>query len=379
MYHGLGGVFAAGLQDGGLELVADAGMMFGAGMSEANLGVPRRQFLGGVRAEVGAGCPPCSGFSIASAGGSINRGPDADINVCMREFWDNASHVIDAEVIAMESVPQAFFNGFQFMRSLVNGFAAQTGKRWYVSHVLHSALALGSPQHRNRYLLVAHRDPNLTFAPPARAVTLPGERLALAPRWRQQDEPATSDQGVAFLEELALVAGDDWKPGEHAQAVYARHENDIVRQPPRNLHRTRFKRGQSLRPAYVMTADTWSSHIHPTRPRRYTRPELALLSGLPANWLIPEAQSNLAALGKAVTAEVGAWLARSITLQSGFDWPVRVLGKRERVVDARVWPEAQVQSQWHKPAYSQRLENIWREGFASPNLPGTLVFSTKEG
>lgn len=124
------------------------------------------------------GNPPCSGFSlINTAKGNRGRGMESHINQCMWDFWTYGAD-IQAPVIIMESVSQAYSQGADLMRRLVEHLRTRSGLPDYrLTHVVQDNLSVGGWTKRTRYFLVASRVPFSVAVP--HPVALPTMRDAI--------------------------------------------------------------------------------------------------------------------------------------------------------------------------------------------------------
>src|SRR5262245_50496742 len=109
-------------------------------------------------ADVVAGNPPCSGFSVMSA--RDFRGAESKINHCMWAFAEYAAKV--KPVIAVfESVQLAAKEGEgrELMKLLRTRLEELTGESYHLYHVMHNAYSVGGAAQRRRYFWLASRVP----------------------------------------------------------------------------------------------------------------------------------------------------------------------------------------------------------------------------
>ena len=124
------GGLTLGLTQAGLTLAGKVENLggFGLAMCEANRGLlggdwesqvslPGEWEVPAGGADVVAGNPPCSGFSVMTPQSA--RGIDSAINECMRDLFRYAGRVRPAAVI-MESVGAAYSIGLPLMRELAD-------------------------------------------------------------------------------------------------------------------------------------------------------------------------------------------------------------------------------------------------------------------
>lgn len=161
--HGLGGGFAYGIQQSGIQL---------GGMLETNFGLLiRRQNLpsipeGGLndrppwRPELVFGCPPCAGFSVAGSGLAQHDNPNHKINDGIRD-WFKVVQDTQPWIAVLESVPRTFFSpaGQDLWQPLVAAHLAGYG----LTFVTYDNQQLGVPQKRVRTLMWAMKggSPNI--------------------------------------------------------------------------------------------------------------------------------------------------------------------------------------------------------------------------
>lgn len=228
---------------------------FGVPLMEAN-----REFLGDkwdteisdpatwtpVEAEVILGTPPCSAFSSMTAGSKMH-GMHAEINDCMRHIMQYAIKV-RPQIIAMESVGQAFTKGLPLMRELGRMVNEGTGLKYHVTHVLQNNWSVGGCSKRKRYFLVLSQVPFGVESYPLKRLAMLGDALEdlrdLPLTWDQQpvdadptwwSEGLRSDKGVdghmpptnAYSKRVMDLAsgelGVDWKPRESEAHVLKRY------------------------------------------------------------------------------------------------------------------------------------------------------------
>jgi site-specific DNA-cytosine methylase len=162
--EGFAGGFSVGATLAGLKLVGkcENSQGFGVAIMEAN-----RAFLGDawktqmcdpddwvpVKADAVLGNPPCSGFSLFSAGTSVGVGISSPINECMWQFHRYAAKVRPAVVI-MESVGQAFSVGQTLMHELSEDLRRRSGLAYRTTHVLQDNFSVGGCTLRRRYFLI---------------------------------------------------------------------------------------------------------------------------------------------------------------------------------------------------------------------------------
>lgn len=357
--QGFAGGFTLGVAQAGFELVGKREMRGGFGAR--NCEVNRRLLRGPWQTEAiepeawtvpagGAnlvfGNPPCSGFSVLSS--PRYRGVDSKINACMWSFAEYAARVMP-QVAIFESVPLAFTQGHDLMRSLRARLEQLTGARWTLHHVLHNALSIGGPAMRKRYFWVASRVPfGVERVPPARIPAfrdVVGDLATLPESWGVQsyDRPGTwyssrqrsasglVDGHVAIdnphtRRTRSLLADMDWEPGEYAQLVTRRYYDRYGKLPDgwghieEKLVKTDFFQGFNTPTmwnpdghARVITGAGMLNGVHWSASRTFTHREVARVMGFPDDWLIEPLRGSpglFLTWGKGITVDCGRWIAR---------------------------------------------------------------------
>ena len=404
--QGFGGGMACGATLAGFQLVAKLEKPggFGLPLMEAN-----RPFLGhGWGAQVGdpagwepvetdvvVGTPPCSAFSMMTAGYGAH-GVDSRINDCMHDLFGYAARVRPLAVV-MESVAGAYTAGLRLMRELTATLSERTGLTYRATHVLQDNHSLGGCTRRKRYFLVASTVPFGVEEPePDRLPTL-GDALAdladLPVAW--EDQPYRSDPTwwsaqmrrrpdqlvdghftprstlSERIMDLAGPGGVAWHPGEILEDVLRRYHEERgdlpsswaypskSRKRPDLAHLTRDKQlaetGFRLggfnqtrawdwdQPGRVLTGAGPFMVWHPVG-RLITHREAARIMGFPDDWLVAPARDDPRLFlywGKGTSVHparwVMAWLRRSLDGRPG---SVRgeALDQGDRLVDvSKAW------------------------------------------
>lgn len=236
--HGFAGGFACGATLAGMELVGkkENKQGFGIPLMEAN-----REFLGDNwesqasdpadwtphDAEVVIGTPPCSAFSSMTAGSKMH-GMDSDINNCMRDIMRYAVKV-KPQVIAMESVAQAYTKGLPLMRELTRMMNDGTGLTYHATHVLQNNWSVGGASKRKRYFLVLSQVPfGMERHPLTRLATLGDAIGDLKNQPLGWDEQQYAAEATWWSERLRTATGevDGHMPAENA---YSRRVMDLAK------------------------------------------------------------------------------------------------------------------------------------------------------
>lgn len=359
---GFAGGFTLGMVQAGLEFVGkrEENPGFGVANCEVN-----RHLLGDnwqvqvgdesswdtIDAEVCAGNPPCSSWSVMS--NSSFRGANSP---ALRCTWTFAKYVtrVNPLIAVFESVQQAFTmdEGLETMRMLHAYVEEQTNETWTLYHIRHNAYSVGGSSQRRRYFWLISRIPfgieipQITIQPtlndvigdladldrmwepqPYNAATHPWAEHLLSPdsmtdgHWHTNDNPPTKRI-------KDLMTSVEWKPGEHI-AIVARRAYETHGKLPDSFAATEKKiverdfsmgyttptRWDGSKHSRVITGGSLQLVIHPTRDRMITHREAARIMGFPDNWRI-EPLKNLSGLqqtwGKGITTHCGKWIGEWI-------------------------------------------------------------------
>lgn len=334
------------------------------------------------------GTPPCSGFSLMNASkGGNKRGPDSPINSCMRDLAEYGGRCTGsdgkpgAEIIAFESVQQAFTTGRDLMQRLRALVEQESGQDYDLTHVMMSGSSIGAAQYRHRYYWVAHRVPFGVDRPEPRRVVTYGDALqdleGLELQWHEQptgQDPSDwaldkrrpdglvdahvchQETKVRFVDLLGDVV-DDWLPGESMKAAIRKQSSPpktLLERFPYDETNWRDLRGWQWptrvrpdRPGYVIAGAGASKFVHYSEPRFLTIRELSRLMGYPDSWQWPSELSvdNVSKLiGKCCPADSGRWIsgwvAQALDGEPGEQG--EEIGEREYLhnssLDYRRWP-----------------------------------------
>lgn len=398
---GFAGGFTLGMVQAGFELAGKREMKGGFGVPncEANrhlLGHSWKSEVGDhrdwspVAAEVVAGNPPCSGFSVMSA--KEFRGAQSKINDCM---WAFADYVIKVkpQIAVFESVQQARTrpDGLELMRQLRAHVEAQTGMEWTLHHVRHNAYSIGGLAQRRRYFWVISRIPfGVEKTVPERLPTLMdgiGDLSSLQNTWKPQSysqQPSwwaaprrRSDalvDGHRWIDNpltqrlRALLEGVPWNEGEHVAMVARRYYDTHGRLPESWEHLTeklvrndffmgfttpvRWRGNEAAR---VITGGGLIMVVHPTLPRTLTHRETARILGFPDDWLIEPLAGNPGlsmTWGKGITVDCGKWIGDWIHAaldENPGTYAGELIGDREYDIDCtNAW-----RGSWYSPTSKQ--------------------------
>lgn len=382
---GFGGAFALGATQAGMHMAGKVERPDAFGVSNA---LSNRHLLGedwelqidregdgtgwdDIDAEVVLGNPPCSGFSLLTKTEGF-RGVDSPINKHMWALVRYAARVVP-EIVMFESVQGAYHQGIDLMHALHEELENATGKRWYVTHVLHNNLSLGGCALRRRYFFVMSRIPfgvermDLRYIPtaddalhdlePLADTWLPqpyrrpptrwsaqlrspdglvdGHALVPTPQWLRAKWVAENlggwPEGVP-LEDLCrehyakfgCLPGDPTFPREDPRIGYQymvkdiENDGEMISREQHLVRRefsmgpTQLNRWRANRHAYVITGGALTEYVHPHVLRTFTHREAARIQGFPDAWrILPQKwDAKLQAVwGKGVPVHSGKWVA----------------------------------------------------------------------
>jgi site-specific DNA-cytosine methylase len=217
--NGLAGFMSLGLVQSGMTMTARTGTLnFGNPVAETNrhhLGNSWSTFFSDdpnewpvTKADVVAGCPPCSGWSVWS--GPANRGPDSAAHEHTRAFMKYAGRVAP-KVIVFECVQQAYTQGRDVMNKYRLMVEEISGKKYDLYHVKQNNLQLGGFSYRPRYFWVAVRKGLKFGAQVVEPTEMPkimdiiGDLAKLPQQWEEQKY---IEKHSKFTKHLALTK---WK------------------------------------------------------------------------------------------------------------------------------------------------------------------------
>lgn len=305
------------------------------------------------------GTPPCSGFSLMNASKKSNkRGPDSPINSCMTDLAKYGARCTGfdglpgAEIIAFESVQQAYSTGRELMWRLRDIIEAISGQQYDLTHVKMSGASVGAAQYRHRYYFVAHRIPFGVDHPKPRHVVTYRDALedlqGLNLQWNDQpyvwkigdpgstfgdrlrrsdgqvsDHMAyTSNRDVSLLEELEDILA----PGQSVKDLIENMDTPpqvLLDRFPYTADDYRelrgwqwFKRIDPDKPGFVVSGGGAGDFVHWKEPRFLTVREISRLMGYPDSWRWPEEVSSVnvasALVGKCCPVNSGKWISEAV-------------------------------------------------------------------
>lgn len=405
--NGLAGFMSLGLVQSGMTMAARTGTLnFGNPLAEAN-----RHYLGNSwstffsddssewpvsKADVVAGCPPCSGWSVWS--GEANRGPDAKAHEHTRAFMRYAGRVAP-KVIAFECVQQAYTQGRDVMNKYRKMVEDISNKKYDLYHIKHNNLQLGGFSFRPRYFWVAVESGmpfGISVAEPTelpRIMDIIGDLAKLPRKWEAQpyvEEPSRwvshlkSKNGLVNghigknnihaqrIQEVFDIIGNDGWPGngdlggaikkavEMNGGAFPQKWIDIAPRVLRKEYKLGFSQPYRWKEDHwcnVLTGSALDHVVHPTEPRLITHRESARMQGLPDDWDIEGVKdySSLQAVwGKAVPVHAARWLGEGIvaSLEGQPSGPQgELIGEREYLIDAdKSFSRFSAKKKWYSSA-----------------------------
>ena len=320
--------------------------------------------------------PPCSAWSVLTR--KDLRGSDAKVMSCTDEVFDYAAMMYTPpELIAIESVQQAFSTGRAYYQAKRVELEEKTGVKYDLVWVMQSNAAVGGASVRKRVFVCYTATPfGVEYAQPTRVARLGDairdlEGLALTPVKQSYRRPATwwsiarrSNDGVdghfsvkssetyAEVMQLCENTGKPWAPTELLQDALMRIHNSGQKLPhewDRNLQRllaknfslginqTAMWNPEKMGP--VVTGSGPSLSVHYAEKRLLTHRECFRLQGFPDTWrLWPVRDYNKLSLcpGKGVPVDAGRWLgvwaAQALKREPGTVQGEKI-GDRERKID----------------------------------------------
>jgi site-specific DNA-cytosine methylase len=278
--------------------------------------------------------PPCAIVSVC--GRCLREGRDAwktDPRTQRIRDIIGLTKEIGPVIMAMESVTQLYSRA----RELVNEQANELrGAGYGVTHLLVNTAWHGTPQHRKRYFLIAHR------------VGLNFERLNYAP-------PDTVG------EVLGRVADPGWLPpvvADHARLWHTTKPGRSIRESWEREHPDpelweRSSLGVKNRPRFMEYRANPSIPLgvfygdfiwHPTEPRRLGLEEAKAICGFPPEWKFSSPPAAFSELARGVMPDMAGWLARQLanSLNRADPLPRNFTGPAVSHVDLRVPPTAEL-------------------------------------
>lgn len=306
------------------------------------------------------GTPPCSGFSLMNRSKKENaRGPDSNINLCMRELITYAGECTGSdgrpgpEIVSFESVQGAYSQGRGLMVTFLNllndltraryksGYRDGFPQQYVLTHVLMSGSSVGAAQMRHRYFPVFHRIPFGVTNPKERQIetyaSAIGDLLGLKEQWEDQHvklQPRTEFQRIRRREDGKVDCmigvesgriwkvleqyGDGWEPGDNLAATLERRG---IRPPEieGSWHEDEGKYGgwswpvriRPDRPGYVLTGGAIFGCVHWKENRFLNVRECSRLMGYPDFWTWPTTHAGQASalIGKCCPVNSGQWLS----------------------------------------------------------------------
>lgn len=325
--------------------------------------------------QVVCGTPPCSSWSTMT--NNKYRGADADVLKHTAAVIAYASRVAP-EIIAFESVQQAYTTGREYMVELRDKLEANTGLNYGLYHVKHNNASLGGAAQRKRYFWLASRIPfGVEPSVPQRVPTLMesiGDLQGLKSTWEKQpyvypetwwsSRRRSADGAVdghvirrlthekrvrSLVEALDGYWPQGWRVEDALREVYKRYgklppewatQEEKLRTKNFELGFNQMVRWHGDRPARVLTGAAMSQAMHPTELRMFTLRETMRIQGWPDSWRLwpsRDVKSHVLWAGKAVPVDaarwLGVWVKRALEGTPGSMRGVPV-GDREYLLDS---------------------------------------------
>ncbi len=360
--HDFAGAFALGMAKAGFELVGKREGENAAGIEAWERNKRLLKYSGDLEALPAAqwtpmkvdavfGNPPCSAFSLMSKVDhrlTHIHGSDSFINQCMHDLVQYAGSCSPTTVI-FESVQGAYKSGRDLMVELREELEHEAGRKYTLTHVLHSGIGNGNAQVRPRYFWVASRKPFGVEPHPLRLVTTVRDRIG-----DLEDVPLGSIDGHVCVDSpmnrrhtAMLLDGVRWDEGEKSAYAIKRAKKNYgftqYEKDSTNAYRPRRLRYDE--PSFVVIGDAPVKFVHPVLPRFITFREAMRIMGFPdsfKSWNM-RAQSAYRLIGKQIPVENGAWIAKwAASSMQGKPGSVRgdKIGDREYLIDlTNLWKE----------------------------------------
>lgn len=308
------------------------------------------------------GNPPCSGFSGSSDKHFKKDGQANKINDCMHAVVEYGARCTGSdgapgpEVIAFESVQNAFKQGRELMTTLLEKLRDRTGQPYTLYHVKHNALALGGCAVRRRYFWLAARIPIGFTGPELERVPILddaiGDLMGLANQLEPQpyrreatwwSKDLRRDDGLVdghqwvdpeyARHSVPILEGGRWAQGDSLTDVIGAYYDEFGTVPDASDQAFvdkylpkewafggawQPKRWYAHKAARVITGGSVREAIHPHEDRCLSMREMFRIQGFPDTWLIEpmiEAASFSAASlwpGKGIPVQSGQWLAEQV-------------------------------------------------------------------
>ncbi|QGF20299.1 methyltransferase [Gordonia phage Sixama] len=320
--------------------------------------------------------PPCSAWSTLTR--KDLRGADAKVMSCTDEVFDYAAAMATPpELIAIESVQQAYSTGRAYYQMKRDWLEEQTGVKYDLVWIMQGNAAVGGASVRKRVFVTYTRIPfGVEYAQPQRVARFGDairdlEGLALTSSKQPYRRPATwwsmarrSSDGVdghfsirsndwyAEVLDKAAEIGQPWLPGEGVAAPLQRiyqagkplpHEWQrnidklVVKQFNLGMNQTTMWSPEQM--GRVVTGSGPAMSVHYKEHRLLTHRECFRLQGFPDDWRLWSVR-NYKKLsmcpGKGVPVDAGRWMGYWAS-QSLNGTPGTIRGKdigdRERLID----------------------------------------------
>jgi len=285
------------------------------------------------------GNPRCTAFSSYSSGASAKaRGPNAVPTQDIRDLC-NFGVKTGLDLIAFESVQQAFTVGQPLLRELINTLFIPNDYR--ICHLFVNTAAEGNAQKRRRYFFVAyknHKNFNIYIPRLQSRCTTVGDILG-QPRFTNAKTKAgnlkskTDNYDADTYHRLSnhnisIIPYLKQREGFHTLAK--KRPEELKKASPFMYKKWEYRTSGIPFSLHAPTRIGWRYHcpticststslIHPLKNRSLTVGELAALMGWPDEF-IPAGPQPIGQIGKGVVPATGAWLAEQILAYFNNDW-----------------------------------------------------------
>ena len=256
--------------------------------------------------------PPCAPWSIAGNRLGVN-----DPRMKMTKDAMNIAMRLNPRFFVLESVVRAFTKGRKYYDELADQWKS---KGYSVTHMLINGIYCGTPQIRNRYLFIAHKE-NIALPDFTKPKTVAEVLEGIQPGGHDVCSPGIKNT-------LAKFGYNELKQGDKLHAWFTRvNKNPQYKPNGEMLNRPSVAslRLNGKKPAPVVVGDY--SWIHHEEDRPITINELKALCGLRLDYSLQNATrwASQEYLGKSVMPGTGAWIAdmakRTMTSKTNMPHP----------------------------------------------------------
>jgi site-specific DNA-cytosine methylase len=308
----------------------------------------------------------------------------------MWDFWRYAARCRGVKVAVMESVQQTFIQGRTLMQQLHAELERLTGKKWNLTHVLHSCAQCGGASVRKRYFMVCStedidfqiEEPDVVRVPSVwdtigdlETCEVTAEEQDINPatmlisryisRARRRDNRVDGhliSNSACARRASTLAQAVKWKNGENIEMTIGQAMDEDKEVLLRGIGfdtyalarallyggdsggASRFScfRMNQFDVAPTLTGGALQLFVHPTLPRTLTHREVARIQGFTDDWscqpAIDAGQKGHLWWGKGVTVQAGEWICKEVAMclkgrNMGNMAHKEQVGEREFIVD----------------------------------------------